>query len=127
MTERILLNTTPVGVNSLYSFHKGRKLLTKLGREKKEEIFWELKSKWKHPLITDEVEEIKLFFYFKDKRRRDVDGPIKFMLDAFSGIIYEDDSQVQAVYAKKAVDKNNPRVEVEVWYYGDRSRNHNVP
>ena len=115
-TLSFTLNTTPVPVNSLYSIHHGRKLLTKRGREKKEEIAFELRTKFKGSITSEEVPLIELGFFFGDNRRRDVDGPIKFIMDAFSGVVYEDDSQLKSIRATKHIDKTNPRIEVTIHY-----------
>lgn len=100
-TKTITLNTIPIGVNSLYSVFRGKKLLTKKGRERKEKMARELKSKWDGVITKEEIPLIEITWFFKDKRRRDVDGPIKFVLDALSGVVYEDDSQIQSICVSK--------------------------
>lgn len=48
-----------------------------------------------------------------DKTRPDLDNYVKFYLDAFNEIIYEDDKNIVSLHAEKRKSKN-PRVKVEV-------------
>lgn len=51
--------------------------------------------------------------YFGDKRVRDWDNFHKMSMDALSGIVYEDDSQIKlATIEVMEVDKENPRIEL---------------
>ena len=51
--------------------------------------------------------------YFPN-RRGDLDNRIKPVLDALQGFAYENDSQVWELLFTREIDKDNPRVEVEV-------------
>jgi crossover junction endodeoxyribonuclease RusA len=42
--------------------------------------------------------EVSVRFYFKTKRKRDLDNQNKLILDAFTGIAYEDDNQISALH-----------------------------
>ena len=55
---------------------------------------------------------LKINLYFPDKRRRDVDGPLKAILDAMNNLIYKDDSQVFRILVDKDIDRDNPRIEI---------------
>jgi len=57
---------------------------------------------------------IEARFYFQDGRRRDIDGPLKSLLDAMNGVIYNDDSQIVKLVVEKFIDRQNPRTEVEI-------------
>lgn len=50
---------------------------------------------------------------YRPKRRGDVDGGLKLVLDALQGILYADDAQVVELHVYRYDDKHNPRVEVE--------------
>jgi len=52
--------------------------------------------------------------YHGTKRERDIDNFSKLLLDALTGIVYEDDSQIVSLTITKAYDKENPRVDVEI-------------
>lgn len=58
---------------------------------------------------------IEIFATFYVKRDRDVDGGIKLLLDAFEGLVYKNDKQVEAIHIFKEKDRERPRVEVELF------------
>ena len=89
--------------------------MTKEGKDVKEQYQWELKAY--HPkMITDDI-EVKLDLFFGDKRKRDVDNFNKLILDAGSGILYADDSQIQKLTISKHYDKENPRIVINIMKY----------
>ena len=60
---------------------------------------------------------LTLFYYFKDKTRRDPDNYSgKFILDGLvkSGIIYDDSFFNINLILKASVDKSNPRLEITI-------------
>lgn len=106
---KITLKTLPISTNAIY---RGRRFLTNKGKANKLRMAWEVKGQWNDvPIKGDVFVEVSLFW--PDKRRHDVDN-IKALLDSLSGIIYEDDSQIQHLVVRKAVDKKRPRVEIIV-------------
>lgn len=44
----------------------------------------------------------------------DLDNRLKALLDSMTGIVYDDDQQVQQIHAVRYDDKDNPRAEVTV-------------
>jgi len=53
--------------------------------------------------------------YPPDRRKRDIDNPLKCLLDAMSGGMYEDDSQIVELIAHKLPSEGKPgRVVVTV-------------
>lgn len=46
-----------------------------------------------------------------DVKKPDIDNYIKFYLDAFNGIVYEDDKSIVSIYAEKRKSEN-PRVNI---------------
>ena len=104
----IILKTAPISVNRLY---RGRRFLTSDGKSIKEQMAWEIKKQWKDGMIIVPCSvDIKL--YFKDNRRRDIDGVLKGLLDSMTGIVYEDDSLIVELTVKKQTDRESPRVEI---------------
>jgi Holliday junction resolvase RusA-like endonuclease len=89
--------------------------MTARGKKLKEDYQWQIKSKWKgKKLIKGDVGiEVKLFF--GTKRKQDIDNFSKILLDAFTGIVWEDDNQIQCMLVEKDYSKKEPRVEVEVY------------
>lgn len=54
-----------------------------------------------------------LDFYFKNQRP-DSDGPLKLVLDALEGCLYNNDRQVDEVTYRRRIDPAAPRVEVSI-------------
>jgi len=65
----------------------------------KEEIGWAFKSG--RNVDREGRYGVEVFIEMGDKRKRDVDSGIKFILDSLSGIIWEDDNQVSEVHIYK--------------------------
>lgn len=85
----------PPSVNHLYATVRGRRVLSKKGREYKSSIA-ELVALQKHaPELKGDI-GVMIDLYPPDRRRRDIDNPVKPLLDALtkSGI-WSDDSQVK--------------------------------
>lgn len=60
--------------------------------------------------------EVSLCFAFRTARS-DIDGPVKSTLDAMQGIVYLDDAQIQRLEVQRCVDRDRPRVEIQVRYW----------
>lgn len=108
--KNILLSTEPISLNLMY---RGRRFLTKRGKETKQAMEWEVKTQYTGELLQGDV-CLNVIFYFKDNRKRDMDSHLKALQDSMSGIVYEDDSQINELHVYKYVDKDNPRVEVSI-------------
>lgn len=66
------------------------------------------------PVFPLEAVEVGLVFFVPDKRRRDPTNLLKGLLDALEGAVYSDDKQIEALAWRKALDRDNPRVEVAI-------------
>lgn len=88
--------------------------MSKEGRQRKEQYQWEAKVQWRGSQSLTGPVELAVRLYFPDKRTRDIDNYHKLSLDALSGIVYEDDKQIQRMVIEKFIDKDNPRIEIEV-------------
>lgn len=104
----------PIGTNHAYSQSRnGRRFLTDQGKEYKESLGWSALEcnpkglRFKCPIVT-------LIFTYGDRRRRDVDSAIKLTIDAFNGVLWDDDSQIEELHVYKCYNKGNPSVEVLV-------------
>lgn len=104
---KLTLETLPISTNAIY---RGRRFLTNKGKANKLKMAWEVKGQWRGVPISGAV-YVEVSLFWPDKRRHDVDN-IKALLDSLSGILYEDDSQIEHLVVKKAVDKGRPRVEI---------------
>ncbi len=79
----------------------------------KQQWRWEAKSQWKGDVLTSPL-AVTIDIYHGDKRKRDVDNFNKLIFDALTGIVYEDDSQIETLTIRKHYDKANPRVELDI-------------
>lgn len=57
---------------------------------------------------------MNILLYFGDNRRRDIDAYLKILLDAMTGIVYEDDSQIDEMHVFKQVDIKSPRTVIQI-------------
>lgn len=73
-----------------------------------------LSSRFDFPLKKDVPICVRIDFFLPDKRKRDIDNLSKAILDGCNRVIYEDDTQVWYLRLRKYVDRDNPRVNVEV-------------
>lgn len=107
----LTLKTFPLSTNQLHGVYKGRKILSVKGRANKEDMGWELRSQYRGiPLKGSICLQIELFW--PTRRNHDLDN-IKSLLDACTGILWEDDGQVVDLHVHKEFSKENPRVEIE--------------
>lgn len=78
---------------------------------------WAMESGWKVPEAGKKV-ILRMWMFWPDKRRRDQDNAIKLIQDALNGILWDDDRQVLPRVMDFSVDRENPRVEIEVEVVG---------
>lgn len=90
-------------------------------REQKQRWHWLIKAalqKVKKPPFPYKKVAVKITYYFKDERRRDLDNfPGKFLFDPLvaEGIIVDDSFRyVKKIELEAFVDKENPRTEIEI-------------
>lgn len=104
---KIRLKTLPVSTNHMYA---GRRLLTRAARLNKEAMGWEARAQYHGDPVETPV-RLRTSFWWPDKRNHDIDN-IKALLDAFTGILWADDGQIDFLMLKKGIDAKNPRVEM---------------
>jgi crossover junction endodeoxyribonuclease RusA len=101
MATTIILKGDPKSTQHIYrATCRGRfptSFMTAEGKALKEAYQWEAKSQWQGPPFAGDV-EVLVRFYFKTKRKRDLDNQNKLILDALTGIAYEDDNQISALH-----------------------------
>ncbi len=76
-------------------------------------IDWRNKTGWR---IPDKHEKIivRIWIFWPNARRRDADNAMKILLDSLTGVLYDDDRQVMPRVMDMRIDRENPRVEVEL-------------
>jgi Holliday junction resolvase RusA-like endonuclease len=58
--------------------------------------------------VSSKPFKVEVWLHYADKRRRDVDGAAKLLLDCMNGIVYKDDSQIQILYMEKMLGAPAP-------------------
>jgi Holliday junction resolvase RusA-like endonuclease len=53
--------------------------------------------------------------WYRDKKMGDLDKRLGIVLDALQGVVYENDSQIVEILAKRMDATSNPRIEVTVY------------
>lgn len=110
----IILKGRPISTNSIYKNHGHIMYMSKEGKLRKEQYRWEATSQWKGKMLKGDVEVI-IGLYFDSNRKHDWDNYHKLSMDALTGIVWEDDNQVQTARVDKYIDKDNPRIEIEIY------------
>ena len=108
MTLRFL--TLPVSTNALYAHTGRRRFMTDRGARNKQAIGWEARSQYRAKPLEGPL-KVQIALYWPDKRKHDIDN-IKVLLDALTGIVWEDDSQIVDLHLTKSIDTKQPRVEM---------------
>ena len=107
---RLTFKTLPPSTNKLYGRAHGHVFINDKARTAKDAIGWEARAGYRgKPLAGPVWAEIDL--YWPDRRNHDVDN-IKALLDALTGILWEDDGQIADLHLSKHVDAKKPRVEL---------------
>jgi len=109
----ITLPGNPKSTQNIYRFAGRIMYMNKVGKELKESYQWEAKSQWKKEPTKGDI-GVRIHLFFGDKRKRDIDNFNKLILDSLSGIVWEDDVQIQSLFISKHYDKENPRAEVVI-------------
>lgn len=92
--------------------YRGRRFLSKEGKDTKDAIAWEIRSQLKFEPLEGSV-ALTITFYFKNARM-DIDNALKGLLDCMTGLIYRDDRQIVELHVYKKIDKKEPRIEIKV-------------
>ena len=116
---KIILQGTPPSTSSIYKYRRMVNFIAGYmsaeGKQKKEEIRYEMMQQWKRRAILVDEFKIDVTYYFKDKRRRDWDNFGKLWMDAGSGVIWEDDKLISDANVHKRIDTENPRIELIIY------------
>jgi len=103
---RIKLKDTPPSTQTIYRYNGPRMYMTKEGVDCKTTYQWEMKSQYKGKPLTRPI-SVVLELYFTDKRKRDVDNFNKLVLDAGSGLLWQDDSQIHELVIRKTIGERS--------------------
>lgn len=116
--SRITLLGEPRSTGSIYKIQTRGKFattyVTKEGKTLKASYQKQAKEQWKDKIIEREV-RIEMFLWFGTKRRCDIDNFNKLAFDSLTGIVWNDDSQIKLLTIRKLYDKENPRIELDIY------------
>lgn len=106
----------PPSVNACYrSIPRGKictSILSKQGREYKDRIVRLMEGD--KSLLTDKRLMVQIRLFMPDKRRRDIDNYFKLLLDSLTGIVWEDDSQIDILTVSRDNVEKGGRVRMIV-------------
>lgn len=112
---KIILTGEPKSTQHIYRYAcrgaHASLYMTAEGKAIKEAYQWEAKSQWRGKPLTGDI-MVTIEFFFATKRKRDLDNQNKLVLDALSGIVYEDDAQIAELHLVRRYDAQQPRVEI---------------
>jgi crossover junction endodeoxyribonuclease RusA len=110
----------PPSINHQYATVQGRRVLSRAAREFKALVAEEVES-WldNHPLIDVAVFRrhyltLTITFYFVSALRRDLDGGLKIAQDALCEALGVNDNLVVEIHLSKRVNRQCPRIEVQL-------------
>lgn len=89
--------------------------MRKEAKELKESYVKQANEQYWCELLTWDL-SVTIELYFWDKRKRDWDNWHKLTMDALTGVVWEDDSQIKSAHIYiRGIDKENPRIEVTIY------------
>jgi crossover junction endodeoxyribonuclease RusA len=106
----------PPTVNHYYTVARGRKILSKKGRDYKERQAWLMKAQGVERCADEDWFRVHITACPPDRRRRDLDNILKAVLDCLTeyGAI-TDDSRIDELSIRRAEPTNIGLVEVTVY------------
>lgn len=111
----ITLKGEPKSTSHIYHYHckfgRPAGYVTADGKALKADYQRQAKAQWHRKPLSEPLQAtIRLFF--GTRRRSDWDNFHKLSMDALTGIVWDDDGQLQEVTVIKDYDKSNPRIEI---------------
>tara|TARA_R110000868_G_scaffold99181_3_gene273063 strand:+ start:264 stop:626 length:363 start_codon:yes stop_codon:yes gene_type:complete len=117
---KITLKGSPQSTNAIYkTMCRGNfpnRYMSPKAKSLKEDYMWQIKSQYKGKLLAGSL-RIAVGLYFGTKRISDWDNFHKLSMDACTGLVWVDDSQIQEAHVIKHYDKENPRIELSIEEY----------
>lgn len=106
----------PPTTNLLYATVNGRRVLSKAGREYKEQAGWQVLIAAKQAglrIRPNDRMSLTLLAWFGDNRRRDLSNIIKVLEDSVAEALGFDDTRIDILHVERAgIDHSNPCVAV---------------
>ena len=96
--------------NVYYRKFQNRLIISKRGKDYKELVNNYIQS---YPKILGKV-KLDLVFYFKDKRKRDLDNLHKCLIDSMKNILFEDDDMIYKIYLEKHIGAGVDKIIINI-------------
>lgn len=115
MDLKLVFSVKPESTNHIYLKSKRGVYMSKKGKECKAHIINDTLTQLPADFnkINCDIQMI-IELNFADKRRRDIDNYNKILLDAFNGLIYNDDSQITEMTIKKNIGCGIDSINVKI-------------
>ena len=110
---RIVLKGKPKSTQWIYAQSGRIRFMKKEAKELKEDYSWQARQQYKGKPLEGTLEVYITVFYYT-KRRIDWDNWHKLSMDALTGIVWVDDSQIRKATVVLDYDKLSPRIEIDV-------------
>lgn len=114
---KVVLLGEPKSTQSIYKYAcRGSfptMYMTKEGKDIKESYQIQAKSQYRGEPLSEAL-TVTVALFFRLNRVHDIDNYNKLLLDACTGVLWNDDSQIEHMITTKAYDKDNPRIELTV-------------
>lgn len=115
--RKIILLGNAYSTGSLYRHsNRGITYMSSNGRKMKRSYIEQASAQYKDAPLEEEL-NLEIHLHFGDKKIRDWDNFHKISMDALTGIVWVDDSQIQRATVEKHYDKENPRIEITITKY----------
>ena len=111
--QQYILPIRGMTYNAYYRIMRNRYIISKKGREFRENVKAYFKNKDNVFCHTKPI-KITLDFYLKYKRKLDCDNLLKGIIDACKEILYCDDSQIYEIHCRKFIGQDNDEIHIEV-------------
>lgn len=112
----IVLKGKPISTQHAYLQRGKMRFMRKVAVDLKRSYQFQAVDQYKGKPLEGKL-EVSILLFFGDKRKRDWDNFHKLSMDALTGIVWEDDSQIEKAIVYKGIDKENPRIEIRVNEY----------
>ena len=114
MPRTIIFVGEPLSTQHIYGSNgRGGRFLKRDAAALKQQYWFEAKTQWQYE-VQDRPFALRIDFFFKDRKRRDLENHLKLVCDALTGIVYEDDSQIDDLHILRHHDPDRPRTELTV-------------
>lgn len=107
----LVIGEVPPSINGYYRHAGKNRYITKKGREFKEYVEWAIKAQNIRSLGEARL-KITYDFHFRGTRKRDTGNYIKVIEDCLSGILFDDDEQVDELVARRHYNAEENMTEI---------------